>query len=118
MTSPSLWSEEVGWAATCQYPHYNNSGQLYWSNDDAEFTKALTGFDESKFATCLIERKTAPQIDAAIAFAQQNGINATPTAFVNGQKMQIVAPEQIRTLIRQYTEQKTTAAADAPRQER
>jgi len=67
----------------------------------AEFTKGLTGFDRGKFAVCLLERKAAKQIDQDMAFAQENGINATPTAFVNGQKTQIVSPEQVRTLIRQ-----------------
>jgi protein-disulfide isomerase len=51
-----------------------------------------------------MERKTAAAVDQAVAFAQQNGINATPTAFINGQKTQVVAPEQIRTLIRQLSE--------------
>ena len=69
----------------------------------AEFTKGLSGFDQGKFAMCLVERKTASQIDQDIAFGQQNGINGTPTAFVNGQKTQIVSPEQVRTLIRQLS---------------
>jgi len=87
----------------------------------AEFAKVLAGFDEGKFATGLIERQTAAQIDQAVAFAQQNSINATPTAFVNGQRVQIVAPEQVRTLIRRLSEQKARgAAADShtPKQER
>ena len=67
----------------------------------AEFTRGLAGFDEGKFAMCVVERKTAAQIDQDIAFAQQNGTNATPTAFLNGQKTQVAAPEQVRTLIRQ-----------------
>jgi hypothetical protein len=47
-----------------------------------------------------------------VAFAQQNGINATPTAFINGQKTQLVAPEQIRTLIRQLSDEAKTAPGD------
>lgn len=67
-------------------------------------TKGLTGFDQGKFAVCVMERKTAAQVDEAVAFAQQNGINATPTAFINGQKTQVVAPEQLRTLIQQLSD--------------
>jgi protein-disulfide isomerase len=70
----------------------------------ADVTKGLTGFDQGKFAVCVMERKTAAQVDQDVAFAQQNGINATPTAFINGQKTQVVAPEQLRTLIRQLSE--------------
>jgi len=70
----------------------------------AEFAKSLKGFDPGEFAMCVVERKTAAQIDKDVAFAQQNGINATPTAFVNGAKTQIVSPEQIHTLVRQLSE--------------
>ncbi len=77
----------------------------------AEVTKKLTGFDQGKFAVCVMERKTAAQVDQEVAFAQQNGINATPTAFINGQKTQVVAPEQIRTLIRQLSEGAKSALA-------
>src|ERR1039457_1106609 len=63
----------------------------------ADVTKGLTGFDQGKFAVCVMERKTAAEVDKDVAFAQQNGINATPTAFINGQKTQVVGPEQRRT---------------------
>lgn len=84
-------------------------------------TKALAGFDQGKFAVCVMERKTAAEVDKDVAFAQQNGINATPTAFINGQKTQVVAPEQLRTLIRQLSEgaKPASPAADpAPAKER
>jgi len=78
----------------------------------ADVTKGLAGFDQGKFAMCVMERKTAAQVDQDVAFAQQNGINATPTAFINGQKTQLVAPEQIRTLIRQLSDEAKTAPGD------
>ena len=86
-----------------------------------DVTKALAGFDQGKFAVCVMERKTAAEVDKDVAFAQQNGINATPTAFINGQKTQVVAPEQLRTLIRQLSEgaKPASPAADpAPAKER
>jgi protein-disulfide isomerase len=70
----------------------------------AEVTKGLAGFDQGKFATCVIERKTAAAVDQEVAFAEQNGVNATPTVFVNGQKTQVAAPEQLRTLIRELSQ--------------
>ena len=48
-----------------------------------------------------MERKTAARVDQDIEFARQNGINATPTAFLNGRRTQVVAAEQLRALIRQ-----------------
>jgi protein-disulfide isomerase len=52
----------------------------------SEVTKGLAGFDQGKFATCVVERKTAAEVEQEVAFAQQNGVNATPTAFFNGHK--------------------------------
>jgi len=79
----------------------------------ADVTKGLTGFDQGKFATCVIERKTAAAVDQEVTFAEQNGINATPTAFVNGQRTQVAAPEQLRTLIRQLSEAPAASVAGA-----
>jgi protein-disulfide isomerase len=36
-----------------------------------------------------------------VAFANRNGIEATPTVFINGRQTEVVAPEQLRTLIRE-----------------
>jgi protein-disulfide isomerase len=78
----------------------------------AEETKVLRGFDQGRFATCVIERKTAAAVEQEVVFAQQSGINATPTAFVNGQRVQIATAEQLRALIRQVSE--STKASAAP----
>ena len=64
-------------------------------------------------ATCLLERKTAAQIEQEIEFARQNGISATPTVFVNGMKNQISAPEQVQTIIRQLSDQKAGGAGQS-----
>jgi protein-disulfide isomerase len=70
----------------------------------AESAKSLSGFDPGKFSSCVIERRTAAQIDRDLAFAEQNSIDGTPTVFVNGKRIQIVGPEQLRTLIRELAE--------------
>jgi hypothetical protein len=52
-------------------------------------------------------------VDQEVTFAEQNGINATPTAFVNGQRTQVAAPEQLRTLIRQLSDAPKASVAGA-----
>ncbi len=122
------WARPAAEAAACAQEQGN---EYFWALHDfmfeqqkdlnrenlvgrlADVTKGLTGFDQGKFAVCVMERKTAPQVDEAVAFAQRNGINATPTAFINGQKTQIVAPEQLRTLIRQLSEGAKPASGGA-----
>jgi protein-disulfide isomerase len=70
----------------------------------AESAKSLPGFDQRKFAACVIERKTAAQVDRDVSFAQDNAINATPTVFLNGHRTKIVGPEQLQTLVREIGE--------------
>jgi protein-disulfide isomerase len=78
----------------------------------AAVAKGFDHFDQGQFAACLVERKTASRVDEEIAFAQKNGINATPTVFVNGQQTRVVAPEQLRTLIRQLSAQQKSGEAN------
>jgi protein-disulfide isomerase len=78
----------------------------------AAVTKGFDHFDQGQFATCLVDRKTAATVDEEIAFAQKNGINATPTVFINGRQTKVVAPEQLRTLIQQLSGAQKPASAD------
>ncbi len=77
----------------------------------AESAKPLAGFDQGRFAACVINRQTAAKVDRDISFAQENGISATPTAFLNGKRTQIVAPEQLHTIIRELS---NAAASSQP----
>jgi len=122
------WARPAAEAAACAQQQGNS---FFWALHDfifdhqkeiapdtlqlklAEFTEGLPGFDEGKFAVCVMERKTAALIDYDVSFAQQSGINATPTAFVNGEKTQIVSREQVRALIRQLSETPGAASAAA-----
>jgi protein-disulfide isomerase len=64
--------------------------------------KRLRGFDSKRFSSCVAEKKTAANVEADIAFGTQSGVAGTPTMFVNAERTgAIVAPEQLRTLIRQ-----------------
>ena len=38
-----------------------------------------------------------------MAFGNTNGVEATPTVFLNGRETEIVAPEQVLTLIRELS---------------
>jgi len=122
------WARPAAEAAACAQQQGNS---FFWALHDfifdhqkeiapdtlqpklAELAKGLSGLDQGRFALCVMERKTAAQIDRDVAFARQNGINATPTAFVNGEKTQIVSPEQVRALIRQLSESPEAARAAA-----
>lgn len=124
------WARPAAEAAACAQQQGN---EYFWALHDfifdrqkdlnrdnllgklADLTKTLSGFDQGKFAACAIERQTAAQVERDMALAQQNGIEATPTVFVNGRRTQVTAPEQMRTLIRQLSEdaENEPAAVDA-----
>jgi protein-disulfide isomerase len=76
--------------------------------------KDLPGFDQAKFQSCVAGKRAAARVDQDVAFAMQNGIEATPTLFINGHRLESVAnPEQILTFIRQLGEPVRAAAAAA-----
>lgn len=66
-----------------------------------EYAKGLKDFAASKFSECMIEKRTAARIEDDVRFARQNGINATPTLFINGQQTRISGPDHLRTIIRE-----------------
>jgi protein-disulfide isomerase len=70
----------------------------------AGHTESLQGFDRQKFDRCVVTRAAISVVDRDLAFGRENGIRATPTVFVNGKQTRIVAPEQLRTLIRQLSQ--------------
>jgi protein-disulfide isomerase len=76
-----------------------------------DFAEGLPEFDIKQFAACMEQRTTAVEIDHDIALAKQYGVNATPTTYVNGRRIQIVAPEQVRTLVRQAVQSAATPMA-------
>jgi protein-disulfide isomerase len=86
-----------------------------------EETRRSSRFDGAKFKSCIAEGRTAKRIDADMAFAARNGLSSTPTVFLNGQQVQVVGPEQLRTLIGQLSRDPgamaspTASAAPPPR---
>lgn len=121
------WARPAAEAALCAQEQGDN---YFWSVHDFMFehqqeitpdtlfpklaaaAKSFDHFSQQQFATCLVERKTATRVDEDIAFAQKNGINATPTVFVNGRQTKIVAADQLRTIIQQLSATAPIAQAD------
>ena len=71
----------------------------------------------SQFDSCLATKQYAARLDADLAFANEHGIESTPTLFINSVRVDGAAPaEQILTVIRQLEERVRvgrTAAASA-----
>lgn len=65
-----------------------------------EKTKRLNKFNTAQLKSCIASNRTTAKIEKDIAFGNENGVNGTPTLFVNGERV-AVAPEQLRTLIRE-----------------
>lgn len=62
----------------------------------------ISGLDQEKFYGCVSEKRASGRVEHDITLGRLNGVDATPTVFINGRRVeQVVAPEQIRTLIRQ-----------------
>lgn len=60
------------------------------------------GLDENKFAGCLDDNKYNSKVQKDYASAQKVGVRATPTLFINGQKIEGALPyDQFRVLIDQ-----------------
>jgi len=61
----------------------------------------IAGLDRDKFRKCLVQKGGKARAERELAFANTNGIEATPTVFVNGKETEVVAPEQLLTILRE-----------------
>ena len=125
------WARSAAEAAACAQ---RQGDSYFWSVHDFLFedqksitrdnllerlvahTDTLEGFDREKFEHCIMTRDTEAAVERDLAFGRANDVHATPTVYVNGRQTQIVAPEQLRTLIRQLSGARKiapSAAADA-----
>jgi len=114
--SMHAWARPAAEAAACAF-HQRN--EFFWSFHDfffehqqeittgnlqqkmLEHASGVQGMDVAQFQACLTQSETKKGIDSAVAFAEQHGVEGTPTIFLNGRETPIVAPEQLRTLIAQ-----------------
>ena len=67
-----------------------------------DYTKGLKNLDQVKLRACLGDGKVDTLIDRDVEFGSQNGVNGTPTLYLNGQRISDARnPEHILTLIRE-----------------
>ena len=55
----------------------------------------IPGMERAAFAECLQSKKYAAEVDADFNEGKSLGVSATPTFFINGQKVQGVIPKQV-----------------------
>ena len=85
----------------------------------AKFHTAVTrrrdddGRDVPMFERCLTQHRSAGSVNTDMAFGKKAGIDGTPSVFVNGRQVTVVASEQLRTLIRQLSQKSDVAASVA-----
>lgn len=61
--------------------------------------------DGSQFDSCLAKKQYVPRLDADLAFANEHGIESTPTIFINSIRIEGAVPaEQILTVVQQLEE--------------
>jgi protein-disulfide isomerase len=120
------WAREAAEAAECAR---QQKGNYFWSFHDfffqhqGDLTSAtfrrqvldhagsIPGLDKAKLEACLTRNAAKARIDSELAYGAANGIEATPTVFVNGKQTDVVAPEQLLTLVQELAGKGTAAKA-------
>jgi protein-disulfide isomerase len=79
--------------------------------------KRYRRFDSARYGRCVAAKQTAGKVERDIRFGMENGVNGTPTMFVNSQRVAggVVAPEQLRTLIKEARATKISSATEPRR---
>ena len=75
---------------------------LQWSDDQLiDLATKVGGSPSAEFTTCVTSKAHAGWVSSITAAAQQNGVTATPTMFINGEPVDIqnLTPEALRTMI-------------------
>jgi len=114
--SMHAWARASAEAAACAYQQKN---EYFWSFHDFFFdhqkdltpanlrqqildhARTIGGLDQARFQKCVEQDGGRALVEREVAFGNANGIEATPTVFLNGQETEAVAPEQLLTLIRE-----------------
>ncbi len=76
-----------------------------------EHAAQIRGINVGRFNACVDERKMAKRVEEDARFGSQIGVHGTPTVFLNGRQIQIVGPEQLRTLVREMSADPAAAPA-------
>jgi protein-disulfide isomerase len=81
---------------------------LQWSDEQLiDLAAKVGGSPSAAFTTCVTSRAHAGWVSSITAAAQQNGVTATPTMFINGEPVDIqnLTPQALRTMITSAAQQ-------------
>jgi protein-disulfide isomerase len=80
---------------------------LQWSDEQLiDLAAKVGGSPSAAFTTCVTSKAHAGWVSSITAVAQQNGVTATPTMFINGEPVDIqnLTPDALRTMITSATQ--------------
>ena len=93
---------EAAWCAQDQgkffeYQHalFENQGQLAYDQASLIDLAASTGLDQAAFRQCLSSRTHQADVEQARQVAANQGVNSTPTFFINNQRIEGNQPYSI-----------------------
>lgn len=122
------WARQAAVAGRCVYKlnpaafwdyHdwiYENQTYIGLDNINSKLQEFATakGLDNMQFSRCLENKSTDPEVVASMAVGNSLALNATPTLFLNGRKLEGAVPwETLQTLINMELDHVAKAAAAA-----
>ncbi|HEV1286103.1 MAG TPA: thioredoxin domain-containing protein [Bryobacteraceae bacterium] len=122
------WARQAAVAGRCVYKlnpaafwdyHdwiYENQTYIGLDNINSKLQEFATakGLDSMQFSRCLESKSTEPEVNASLVVGQSLQLNATPTLFVNGRKLEGAVPwETLQVLIKMELDHQAAAAAPA-----
>lgn len=122
------WARQAAIAGRCVYKlnpsafwdyHdwiYENQTYIGLDNINSKFQEFANtkGLDSMQFSRCLESKSTEPEVNASISVGNSLQLNATPTLFVNGRKLEGAVPwETLQVLIKMEIDHQAAAAKPA-----
>jgi protein-disulfide isomerase len=99
---------------------YDNQTYIGLDNLNSKLQEFATskGLDNMQFSRCLESKSTEPELNASIGVGNSLQLNATPTIFLNGRKLEGAVPwETLQTLINMELDHVSKSAAPAKTEE-
>jgi len=84
------------------FTHQRDLSAANMSSKLSEQAAGLEGFDVAQFQACIDNKETTAKVDRDVEFGKQLKVEATPTLFINGQRVSGYRAEEIRTLVREH----------------
>jgi protein-disulfide isomerase len=122
------WARQAAVAGRCVYQQnpamfwdyhdwvYENQSYIGLDNINSKLQEFATGkgLDGMQLSRCLEGKTTDPEVSASLAVGHSLQINATPTLFVNGRKLEGAVPwETLQVLIKMELDHQAAAAKPA-----